>query len=79
MIFQHKTEAEAIEWFMATHADDYIDFDGMNCNDYRSEDDINYCGGWQIGNRRCDCGNRRVSIETYGDQESGFVAYAAAW
>jgi hypothetical protein len=33
--------------------DEYIDFDGQNCEDE--------CAGWSPSNRRCSCGNRRVS------------------
>ena len=75
----HKTRQEAIDDFIKTHGDSYIDFDGMNCNDYRDETDTDFCGGWQIGDHRCDCGNRRVSIETYGDSKTGFVAFACAY
>ena len=34
-------------------SDEYIDFDGQNCD--------GPCKGWQPGNHRCYCGNRRVS------------------
>jgi len=33
--------------------DDYIDFDGQNCEDE--------CNGWNPKDHRCECGNRRVS------------------
>ena len=33
-------------------SDEYIDFDGQNCD--------GPCKGWQPGDHRCDCGNRRV-------------------
>jgi len=74
----HKTAQEAIDAFTLEHGDDIMDFDGMNCNDYLS-DGQEECLGWQIGDRRCDCGNRRVSIETYGDANTGFVAFACAY
>jgi len=74
----HKTEQEAIDAFTKQAGDSYIDFDGQNCNDYL-DDDAEECGGWQVGDHRCDCGNRRVSLTTYGDSTTGFVAYAAAY
>ena len=74
----YKTREEAIEAFEKQHDDDFIEFEGMNCNDYLS-DDKDECWGWQIGDRRCDCGNRRVSIETYGDEKTGFTAFACAY
>jgi hypothetical protein len=40
--------------------EDYIDFNGQNCEDE--------CGGWNPKDRRCECGNRRVSwIDDYSD------------
>ena len=33
--------------------DDFIDFSGQNCEDE--------CAGWNPQDRRCQCGNRRVS------------------
>ena len=74
----HKTAQEAIDAFEKQNGDDFIEFDGMNCNDYL-DDDADECAGWQVGDHRCDCGNRRVSIDTYGDEKTGFTAYAVAY
>lgn len=44
---------------------DWIKFSGMNCNDYRDEDDYRpLCKGWDGRSRRCDCRNRRVYWDT---------------
>lgn len=74
----YNTRQEAIEAFEKHHGDDFIEFEGMNCNDYLDADD-DECWGWIIGDRRCHCGNRRVSIETYGDEKTGFTAFAVAY
>ena len=51
------------------------EFEGMNCND----DDGTFCSGWDGVDRRCDCGNRRVSWET-GQYDNGkFYAYGVAY
>lgn len=73
----HKTEQQAIDSFTTKAGDDFIEFDGMNCNDYLA-DDSDECEGWQVESHRCDCGNRRVTIDTYGDEKTGFTAYAVA-
>jgi len=39
----------------AEEGDDYIDFEGQNCEDP--------CEGWKPREHRCQCGNRRVSWE----------------
>jgi len=36
------------------------------------------CGQWTVGNCRCSCGNRRVSLEIDGDVVTGFYAYPVA-
>lgn len=74
---KYKTAVEAIEAFTKQAGDDFIEFEGMNCNDYL-DDDAEECAGWQVGDRRCDCGNRRVSICTDGTDETGYYAYAMA-
>lgn len=73
-----KTEQEAIDAFIRDSGDDFIEFEGMNCNDWL-DDDADECAGWQVGEHRCDCGNRRVSICTDGDSTNGFYAYACAY
>ena len=74
-----KTRQEAIEAFEKQHGDDFIKFEGMNCNDYRDEDDGYYCAGYLIGSCRCNCGNRRVDIGVDGDDKTGYTAYAYAY
>jgi hypothetical protein len=74
----YKTKQEAIEAFTKAAGDDFIEFDGQNCNDYL-DDDADECAGWQVGDRRCDCGNRRVSIEVGGDEKDGYYAFASAY
>ena len=74
----YKTAQEAIDAFTAQAGDDFVEFQGQNCNDYL-DDDAMECAGWQVGERRCDCGNRRVYIETGGDATNGFYAFANAW
>ena len=54
-----------------------IDFDGMNCNDYLSDGD-DECPGW-TGDRRCVCGNRRVSWSTSQNDDGTWYAYAEAY
>lgn len=75
---KYKTEQEAIDAFTAQIGDDFVEFDGQNCNDFL-DDDAMECVGWQIGEKRCDCGNRRVFIETYGDAQNGYTAFACAY
>ena len=41
-----------------------MDFDGCE-----------YCSEWAVGERRCSCGNRRVSLCVDGDPVIGFHAY----
>lgn len=74
----YKTKEEAREAFIKDMGDDFIEFDGMNCNDYL-DDDAEECEGWQVGEHRCDCGNRRVELMVEGDATSGFYAFAAAY
>ena len=52
--------------------DEYIDFSGDdNCED---------CAGWKPGERRCNCGNRRVSwVESYSHSFKDPSIYAEAW
>jgi len=44
-----------VEHREAQAGDDYIGFEGQNCEDP--------CEGWNPGGHRCQCGNRRVSWE----------------
>lgn len=42
---------------------DFIEFAGMNCNDWL-EPNQSQCLGWDGVSRRCECGNRRVYWDT---------------
>jgi hypothetical protein len=53
---QEEAEAAAIKY---VNDNGSINFDGMNCNDYRDEDQPE-CDGWDGVSRRCNCDNRRV-------------------
>lgn len=53
-------------------------FDGMNCNDYL-DDDQPECTGWDGVDRRCDCGNRRVSWDIEKTSDGKFYAVARAY
>jgi len=37
------------------------------------------CDTWIVGDNRCSCGNRRMSIIVDGDLKDGFYAYPEAW
>lgn len=75
---RHKTPEEAIDAAKKSAEEQgFIDFDGQNCNDWK-EDDEPECSGWDGSDNRCDCGNRRVNWETYGDDNEGYVAFACA-
>lgn len=52
----------------------YIEFSGMNCH-YLEH---NYCLGWNGIDRRCFCGNRRVSW-VCDDEENPTSVYAEAF
>ena len=52
--------------------DDYIDFSGQNCEDP--------CNGWNPKDRRCECGNRRVSwTDGYSSSFKDISIYAEAY
>jgi hypothetical protein len=70
----YNTAEEAIQ--AGIDAGGVEEFDGQNCMDY--DEDV-VCGGWDGVDRRCDCGNRRVSWET-GQYDNGkFYAYGVAY
>lgn len=71
------TAEEAVAAAITNIGDDYIEFEGMNCNDYG--DELDECGGWDGTSRRCDCGNRRVSWSTDQFDNGKFYAYAVAY
>jgi hypothetical protein len=75
----HATPQEAIDFAIKQiEQSGWIEFDGMNCNDYL-DDDAEECVGWDGEDRRCECGNRRVSWETGSFSDGSFVAYAVAY
>jgi hypothetical protein len=74
---KHLTAEAAVAEAAASVGDGYVEFEGMNCNDYL-EDDADECEGWDGVSHRCDCGNRRVYWETFGDATTGFTAFACA-
>ncbi len=51
--------------------DGYIGFSGKNCEDE--------CDGWNPSNRRCQCGNRRVSWSYDYSDFRNMEIYAEAW
>lgn len=56
-----------------------IEFDGMNCNDFLEEGQ-HECDGWYGSeDRRCCCGNRRVSWEIEKNADGSFCAVARAY
>lgn len=51
---------------------EYIDFSGQNCKEE--------CAGWNPSERRCQCGNRRVTwTEGYYSTFENMEIYAEAW
>lgn len=70
----YKTEQEALENAPKDH-DFHIEyFGGKNCEDFGMP-----CSGWDTQDRRCDCGNRRVSWETSQNSNGLWYAYAEAY
>jgi len=82
-MYRFKTREEAL---VAANAegeelmknDNYVEFEGMNCNDYLDDFSIE-CEGWDGASRRCDCGHRRVSWELLGSDASGWDYFACAY
>jgi hypothetical protein len=56
----------------------FIEFCGFNCNDYIDEGQAD-CLGWDGEERRCDCGNRRVSWDIEKNKNGTFYAVARAY
>ena len=71
-----KTPEEALE--AAIKSGWVEEFEGMNCDDY-SDEMGSTCGGWDGESRRCECGNRRVNWEVWGNDKDGYVAHAVAF
>lgn len=71
-----ETEEQAIkEWLESNDGGHTEDFSGKNCDDFED----NVCGGWTYGDRRCECGNRRVYLATYKNSDGDWYAYPEAW
>jgi hypothetical protein len=70
----YNTAEEAIQ--AGIDAGGVEEFEGQNCMDY--DEDV-FCGGWDGVDRRCDCGNRRVSWETGQYNNGKFYAYGVAY
>lgn len=50
------TDEELIKKFIEQSGAHIDTFSGHNCHELED----NNCTGWEVGERRCDCGNRRV-------------------
>jgi hypothetical protein len=74
-----KTEEDAL-LAAKQHAEEhvFIEFDGMNCNDYLEEGQYE-CLGWDGEDRRCDCSNRRVSWDIEKNGDGTYYAVARAY
>ena len=68
-------EQEALDNAAKDHDFFVEQFDGKNCHDLAD----NNCAGWDTEDRRCDCGNRRVSWTTDKDSHGMWYAYAEAY
>lgn len=55
---------------------DTVEFDGQNCEDSDMDGGTN-CDGWDGNDRRCECGNRRVSW-AFSEYPKGVWSYYAA-
>jgi len=73
----YDTEEEALRNAATDH--DYFveDFEGKNCKGACNPG--NECAGWNTEDRRCQCGNRRVSWATEQDNHGKWYAYAEAY
>ena len=71
----YDTEEEAPSAGARAEDEGFIEFDGMNCNDY----DDNGCVGWDGEDRRCVCGNRRVYWATHQNADGKWYTHAEAY
>ena len=55
---------------------EFIVFNGFNCNELGYRSDNGPCSGWNGKAKRCKCGNRRVDWEYDEDWDK---VYAEAW
>lgn len=75
---KYDTEYEAIEAAKKIAKEQgFIDFDGNNCANAWDEGED--CLGWDGEDRRCSCGNRRVSWSTSQLDSGKWIAYAEAY
>lgn len=56
---------------------DTVEFDGQNCADAWEEGET--CDGWNGNDRRCECGNRRVSWAFSEYPKGAWTFYAEAY
>jgi len=63
------TEAEKEKWVKENYPDGEI-VDQKACQD---------CSTWVVGERRCECGNRRLEIQIEGNILDGFAGYVEAY
>ena len=54
----------------------YIDFDGSTCDECDNETP---CAGWNMIDRRCECGNNRVYWEFDQTADGQWYYYAATY
>lgn len=73
-----RTPEAARKHYLVENEDELVEFDGQNCNEFMEEDD-EPCGGWWVGEHRCECGERRVYLGTYGDEKTGYFAFPTAY
>lgn len=58
---EDKIYIKACEEYRARIFDEeFVSFDGQNCDD---------CQGWDGESSRCECGNRRISLEVITDTD----------
>ena len=81
----YKTEQEAMDAAAAKSAEmmetyETVDFDGNNCADSYDEGFAGAdCDGWDGNDRRCECGNRRVSWSFSEYPKGSWTFYAEAY
>jgi hypothetical protein len=78
----YATEQEAMAAATARSAElaeslDTVEFDGQNCED--AWDEGADCDGWDGNDRRCECGNRRVSWAFSEHPKGVWSFYAEAY
>lgn len=73
-----KRKEELVQIKIKNDPQDFYDFNGNNCEEYRQ-----ICDGWNGFSRRCECGNRRVDwkgdIDFLDGDETYYKLYAEAY